>query len=314
MFKKFVLVVFILGIGLFITGVIIANGDFNVLKSALVIDDEYEAKVVNGEEVVTGVEIDLKDNNVVFFYSEDDTYSVDFFESIDDKINVSVVDGKLVLKGVYSVKYRWFKLAIKSSAVKQVNIHLPQSFAGSIKANLTSGNTAIENFELDSLNMDLTSGNVSLRNTNMTNIDIDSTSGNINLNRVNANKVSIDNTSGKITIDEVNIANEAKLNFTSGNLDITNSQINNLDIDLTSGSTNLRALHSDNISVDFTSGDVYIDIIGDESEYRSEFDITFGCVTYMGNSISSAVINDNASKHIYVNGTSGDIEINFTNE
>ena len=170
MLKKLLVFTLILGFGLVIAGLVMTDGDLTQIKAVLTYSEDYEQVTDSGEEVINAVDISLVDNDIRFYYSEDEGFSLDYYVSEKDNISHSINDGKLVLTSEYAKNRSWFQWRwhIKDPAKKKVNIYLPASFKGSMDIEITSGSLVLENFELSSLIMDFTSGNVDIKNTNVT--------------------------------------------------------------------------------------------------------------------------------------------------
>lgn len=296
MFKKFIVFLLFVGLAGVSVGVILSKGDFNEIKATLKgrFVYEYEYIKTEGEEVISDVKIDLVNNNISLFYSVDETYSIDYYNTEKDAINVSIVDGKLIVKGIYKRLFNLFDYHYKTEAQKKVNIYLPASYSGNIKIDLTAGSLNIKNFNLENLNIDSTSGVINITESNFNNINIDLTSGYTSLKKVNANNSIMNATSGKIIIE--------------------NSKIDNLSIDLTSGKIDIVSLKANVIKTVVTSGETDLNIIGNVNDYKAVLESLVGKIHYDGNKYNDITINPNGAKLIEASCTSGNIIINFINE
>src|SRR5690554_2846006 len=127
MLRKFTVFLLFLGLIVMIVGVVLSEGDFSELTSTVKTQFmlDYEYKTVTGDGPINDVEIDLTDNNVYFQYSEDETYFIDYQTAEEDAINVTVADGKIVMKQVFYKLYKWFRFKYKTDEQRRVNIHLP---------------------------------------------------------------------------------------------------------------------------------------------------------------------------------------------
>ena len=130
----------------------------------------------------------------------------------------------------------------------------------------------------------------------------------------NADSLTVSMTSGEILIEDSKILNNTYLDGTSGRIKVRNSTFEDLRTDMLSGSIYLNKIVANNVNIDITSGKAEILIIGNPNDYRVDLDITSGDIHYRGTKVKSQVLNPNGTKTLKVNGTSGDIEVDFVNE
>lgn len=312
MFKKFVIIVFSLGLIMVILGFVLTKGDFTKIKAAFINDEDYEFQTVAGDEKISQVNIEVHDNNIKFYKSVDETYKVEYYTSEEDQINTNISNGKLEILGQ---KNRWFNLfnwRIKSAKVSQINIYLPNSYNGEITLDLTSGNTSIEDFQINTLNVYITSGSLNLKNVEVdTNINFEITSGKIYLTNVTCSNLNGEATSGSITIKDSSVNNNTELEITSGNIKVTDSNFNKFEANATSGNITLSYVSGNQFITDITSGDTYMKLLGTKDDYRTILNINSGDILYLGIRIKEINVNPHASKYLKATGTSGDIEIEF---
>lgn len=295
MIKKVFAVLFFIGIGLIVVGLVLTKGDFSNVVNAFTVAEDYVYVEKDSDVSINSVLVDLTSNNISFYKSQDDSIQVNFYESEYDKINMTVENGLLSIIGDYKNKFRFFNFRIKPREYKKVDIYLPNSFAGEIDVNLTSGQLNIEDFNFQKIDIDLTSGDIKLKNINVyTDLKVILTSGNANL-------------------DNVNVTNDATFNFTSGSLTINKMLANKIDADLTSGSGRLNDVTANHIIGELTSGDLDISIIGLKDDYTADLDVTSGSILLDGMKISSQKFNLGKAKTLTVDVTSGDINIEFKN-
>ena len=312
MLKKFTVFLLFVGLIAVIVGVVLSKGDFTELKTTLKSQYtlEYEYKTFEGDGPINGVDIDLTNNNVHLFYSEDETYFIDYHTAEEDSITVTVADGKILMK---QVQYRWYKMInfkYKTEAQRKVNIYLPVSFAGDINIDLTSGSVDFKNFTANDVSIDAASGYIDLSNATVNNLDINLTSGKAQVSFLTANNINIDHTSGKVNLEGV-IASKLLMNATSGNININNCDIDTVKINLTTGNIYILSLVTDSIETYITSGNTTITLVGNVDDYKAVLKRTVGYISYNGNKYKNTTINPSGTKFIEAYCTSGEIKINF---
>lgn len=314
MFKKIIISIGVIGLILVIIGLVLTKGDFGKLKAAFVSDEDYEYVEKTGSDLINDVDVDVDDNHVTFYKSEDESYKLEYYESEYDKIIVNVIEGRLIVRNEEKHKIRFFNWKIKSHKVSQIAIYLPQSFTGKIKTDITSGKLNISNFTLSNLEVKITSGDSAIDNLIVNgNVDIELTSGKTTINKITCYDLTVDGTSGKINLNNSLINNRAKLKVTSGDINVNDSEFIKLEAKVTSGEINLVKIKSNDIITNITSGEINIQIVGNKDEYKTILDINSGKIYYDNIKVLSQIFNPNGAKYLEAKGSSGKIIINFIN-
>ena len=314
MFKKLILVILIVGIGLIIAGFAITGGNFKDIRAAFLADDDYTQMRKEGIEVFNNADIELADHDVYFYYSSDDSYLIEYFESDYDKVNISVENNKLIIKNTNKTFNKIFNWKFKSDKVSRTNIYLPKGFNGNLKTKVTSGIILIDGFSLNEGNFKLTSGNLTVKNTDiLTSLSANITSGDAYITNVKADSLTVDASSGTVKILSSQISNKINIDVTSGDIRVKETSSKLIDVEATSGRIYLEKVEVEGVNAEVTSGDIYMTLIGLDTDYRVEIDITSGTFYYLGEKTKSELINKNASKLISIDVTSGSARLSFVN-
>lgn len=261
-----------IGIVLFIIGLIATKGDISKLKEAFIMDYKYEQVIKNGSEDITKVSLDLTTNDVNFYKSENESYSIDYYDSEEYQYKFAIENGVLSLSSNY--KFKFFNWGFTSDKVKKVNIYLPKSFDGKIIGTLTTGNITIENYDI------------------INNLDLTVTTGSIKLsNIVVENEVNLKSTTGKISLNDISAL---KINSKT-----------------TTGHTEMHKIESEDIVATATTGSVSIEIMGLSDDYKADLSTTTGDIKYDGINVSNQVLNPNGEKLLIASVTTGNITISF---
>lgn len=312
MFKKLIIFVLVLGLVSIVTGFVLSNGDFENLKITLVYgnDFEYEHISKTGLEQLDKVTIDLDNNFINIYYSENEEYKIDYFNAEEDYINVTYNMGELKVYGREKYRFRLFNFWNKDNEYKPVNLYLPISFNKEVSVKIKSGKFETQNLNINKLNLEMTSGLIDIKNSVFNDLDIDLTSGKSILNNIVSNKLNTELTSGSIVYNNLDI-NIGNITATSGQVNIIDSKIQTLKTTHTSGEVNIINLNTNGLNSNLTSGEINITLLGNETEFNTILDVTSGNIYYKNVKYKNKFSSLGGEKNLNVTCTTGSITINF---
>lgn len=296
MFKKFLVVIMFVGLGLIITGFVLIKGDFNNVVNSFTMDEDYEFKELVLEDDFDYLKIDLISHNINFKHSDDDKLKVEYYESENDKVNIKVEGNTLKLKSEYKKKYRFFNFRFKSPKVSNVDIYLPKNEYQNIDVELISGDLKINNFIFNEISIKTTSGDISLSKLNVN------------------NKVVIDLVSGDFHVEDLNVTNDLNVETVSGYIKINTVSSKSISAKTVSGDIYVNDLITNSIKTETISGDIDLNINGNKDDFKAILNITSGTIRYGGIKLKSQTLNTDKDKSINADAVSGNITINFKND
>lgn len=160
-----------------------------------------------------------------------------------DTANVHLTVNRDFNKALVNVDQKWYTFSFTPYRLK-LTVYVPRQLRSSLQVSLTSGNLQIGELQkpswvLDNLSTNLDSGNSTLQNINVNQWKHQATSGNMTANRVIAKKTIINGTSGNVKL--IHPAGDIDLFLTSGNFVAQYDQLNsNLKLVITSGNVTLK--------------------------------------------------------------------------
>lgn len=256
----FALIFFIVGIGLTVFG--FYKNDWRTDNLSF----KYESKTYTSEDVFNKIETNLHNSDVIIGKGE--AFSVVYDESEKYPVTIAISDGVLKItsekKHVFKL-FQWYKLKtyitvpyeLTDINIKTLNGEVEikefdvttDEYQGSINAETTNGNIAVENVEAKNINIDTTNGNILVKEVNSNQIDISTTNGNIKLKDSYTSSLKVKSTNGEIAATNF-ITDIANLKTTNGNIE---------------GLMTVRDL-----TAKTTNGKIVFTIYGDKSKYTTK--------------------------------------------
>lgn len=208
-----------------------------------------------------------------------------------------------------------------------VTIIVPESFAGKLDLESTSGRILTESMSVSSLDLSNTSGGISVQDTASDGkINLTTTSGSIHVENTESTGITASNTSGGISIDDTKVRGNITLNCNSGSVNLgTVTAEGDIKVTTTSGTRTLTDVVADNITTNATSGSLKAVRVSANDSISSS--ATSGTTRleelYAGRSItinansgsvSGSIIGSEDDFAIIANTTSGSCNLNSTKD
>lgn len=143
-------------------------------------------------------------------------------------------------------------------------------------------------------------------------VSIENGAGKIEIDKLNTKNIDLDLGAGQVDIKNLNVSRESNIDGGAGEINIENSYINNLDLDLGIGKTNLNASIYGISKIDCGIGELVVNLIGNEDDYKINLDKGLGNATFNGEKMNSATYYGNGNNLIEINGGIGSISINYS--
>lgn len=142
-------------------------------------------------------------------------------------------------------------------------------------------------------------------------VSIENGAGKIEINKLDTKSIELDLGAGQVDIINLNVSRESDINGGAGEINIENSYINNLDLDLGVGKTTLNASLYGISEIDCGIGELVVNLIGMEDDYKIKLDKGLGNATLNNEKMDSTTYYGNGTNLIEVNGGIGSISINY---
>lgn len=143
-------------------------------------------------------------------------------------------------------------------------------------------------------------------------ISIENGAGKIEIDKLNTKSIDLDLGAGQVDIKNLNVSRESDIDGGAGEINVENSYINNLNLDLGIGKTTLNASIYGLSEIDCGIGELVVNLIGNEDDYKIKLDKGLGNATFNGEKMNSATYYGNGLNLIEVNGGIGSISINYS--
>ena len=191
------------------------NWDFSKLNTV-----EYEFNTYTIAEEFNEIVIDIKEADIVFIPSEDNTTKVVCNEMKLVKHSVSVLDKKLTIKS--NDERQWYDDINIVNLNAKLMVYLPAMDFITFDVEITEGDFTIENIVSKNIVIDVTTGDIEFVNVKCVDISVESTTGDVEFNDVNVtNAITIDTTTGDVTFINV-LCDKLGIETTSGKTKLTN--------------------------------------------------------------------------------------------
>ena len=143
-------------------------------------------------------------------------------------------------------------------------------------------------------------------------VSIDNGAGKIDIDKLNTKNINLDLGAGQVNIKNLNVTNESDIDGGAGEINIENSHINNLDLDLGIGKTTINASINGISEIDCGIGELIVNLIGTEDEYKIKLDKALGSATLNNEKMNGNTYYGTGTNLIEINGGIGNISINYT--
>jgi DUF4097 and DUF4098 domain-containing protein YvlB len=308
-FLNTVILIFIfLGLGLVVAG-LVATDDLSKIADLYNLSSEYEKKEVTGSETITKLDVNVDIRDVNLYFSEDESYRLEYYEAEKDTITVEVKDGILKIRNQYR---RWFNWGYISKEVRQFAIYLPQSFSESIKIDTATGDVEVTGFDLTTLEIIVDTGDVSLTDCEVSgNLLIESSTGDVKLMGVNAPSITVKASTGTINLEDVNAEAEVDAHTTTGDVQLKNALTEKLTVRTSTGRIRLINVQCPEVKLSTSTGNINADLVGNGQDYSLRLSTDTGSIVYQGQKCGDSLIINQGSKSLEATTSTGSININI---
>lgn len=228
-----------------------SHWDFKNLSSS-----SYETNTYQISESFTDISMNTNTADIRFLPSGDDTTSVVFYESQNERHSAAVVDGILTIDIVDNrslLDYIGFNFD-----VPQITVYLPAGEYASLSIREDTGDIEIPgDFKFHDMDIQLSTGDVKSYASVTEFLKIRTSTGDINMEGFSAGNIELSTSTGKILITDVDCAGDITITVSTGDAKINNCRCKNL---TSTGSTGDIILHqviaSETFSIRRSTGDV----------------------------------------------------------
>lgn len=239
-------------------------------------EKKYEAQTeitkIEIKELSMPIEVKKDENidNVVVSYYSDEEYKLNVTMTLSSKT--------LVLKREQDTTM--FAPTISFQSGCKTVIYLPESYEGSLKINIANGSLNVDDVILTELNVNITNGSTNLNSLSVSEtLKIENVNGGVNINKSTIEKSDIKITSGSLNIDDTNVNGRLTTDLTNGSTKFKNVVANEYELKSTNGDTNLKNIECNTLlSIKTVTGSIYVELRGNESDYKTTLSSTVGSV------------------------------------
>lgn len=143
-------------------------------------------------------------------------------------------------------------------------------------------------------------------------VSIESGAGIVKIDEMIVDKFELDLGAGKTTINNLTVLKECDIDSGAGELEINDSSITNLDLDVGVGRVYMNSLIVGSSEVNAGIGEVELDLIGNDDDYKFNISKGIGDIEFSGKNISNNSVIGTGSNFIKISGGIGSIKVNFS--
>lgn len=319
-YQKIFLALFILGIILLITGLILTGFDRKNLNSG----GAYESRIYQPDGKVTSVRIEAENASVHLQKTETGAPArAEYEENKNYKFNVNFSDGELSVVAIHTKWYQnWFNFNIYTP---QITVYLDGDSFENVRLVSENGSVSSEiAFEAKSVYAKSNNGKISLGNAtvsgdatlttdngsvNVENVHCggklyaETDNGNVYVNRISASEVFLETDNGKIQLENVVCTGKVRAETNNRGVYAENVTANEIFLETDNGSVKGFKLTADNISMNTDNGSIEGSVSGVLTDYA------ISSKTYNGN--SNLPNGTQGSKRLTVKTHNGNINVSF---
>lgn len=144
------------------------------------------------------------------------------------------------------------------------------------------------------------------------NVSIENGAGKIEIENINTQKLDLDLGAGKVDINKLTVLDKTKIEGGAGEIIISNANINNLDLDSGVGRLSLTSQLTGNNEINAGVGEIELNLIGNEADYKIKVEEGLGTTKLNGNNINDKTYYGTGSNIVDIEGGIGSININYT--
>jgi hypothetical protein len=298
-----------LGTLLFGAGMVATHGNWEEVKDAFTVDDDYQKVVKTGTELPNNVIVDAKDNTVEFLHSSDNTYRIEYYESDDDYYVFASENGVLTLTNFRKFRFSWW--GIKSPEVSAVRIYLPNDYSGAINAKVSTGTVNLTDYpKVCELTITASTGEIRISNTAVFgSLKATASTGEITLENITAASLTANASTGEVHINNAVISGITTLGISTGDIKYYNSESASVRCIASTGDIDIGNLKTDAIEARASTGSIAIELIGNEDEYTADLEASLGDIRFQGIDSDHRLYIGNGPKTIKASVSTGDIRI-----
>ena len=216
--KLLVIASALLGTGIIVcvTASAMIGFDFKKLSTANYVSNTYKA-----DGTFKNISITADNEDVSFFPSKDGRCSVVCYEDKDQKHNVRVENGTLIVDRAKNSKSQ-VKIGFVTES-PQVNVYLPEEEYQLLTIDSDTGDVDIpKNFSFDNVSVSLDTGNISCLASVNGNVSLKTDTGQISVSEMSTSDMILSSDTGKVDISDVVLTGNISITENTGNVTMKN--------------------------------------------------------------------------------------------
>lgn len=247
-------------------GVLIACGVCFALLGMALVGFDFDKISADGKkaqnthivkEEFDSIHIDTSTADVFFEVSEGDEVKV-VLDEAEKRYHTVEVDatGTLQIREVSKRKWYDFFNMFGGFGKKKIVVYLPEKKAEGVARKLENAEPA--KFVLQNLTIDISTGDVHINDMAIlgNELKVDGSTGKIIMNNVTAPKMDLDCSTGDITLQAVEVQGEMRIDASTGDVSVLDSDAGSVKIDVSTGDITCRFLSGKNVKASTSTGKV----------------------------------------------------------
>lgn len=250
------IIVFVLGLGVFITGLACNGWKLNT---------EYEMKHFVAEEQNGSLDLNISAGQINVLFYDGDTVEVFYPVSFNYGYNVSESGGTLTVAPTQSFFFLWFGWR----NIPDVTVNVPRNSAPNLRLDMSAGKANVQGGEYKNVDLSLSAGTLNIvGGVNCTDFKAHLSAGNVSAEGINCPEVSFHLSAGTATAASVK-CDKLDIDVSAGTVNVT---VNGKEsdyavfVDKSAGSCNLSSkqgtVAGKEINVDLSAGTVNVGFSG----------------------------------------------------
>lgn len=286
-----------------LTGLVVFAASGFKFSAFVTTDDRVKKEYDIQRQNAVNLDISTISSDIILKDSDTEGIKISCYESDKISFNTSVNDGTLKIEEKDNRKWYEFLLPFINVKDTPLVVELPKDDWVNISFNSTSGEINADKFNCSSFSVNTTSGVIWVSEICAENeIKLDTTSGEIAVKNSEAGSIYSETTSGDIDIYSINCEANVTVSSTSGDIDIYNvNYAANANASSTSGDIEIHSLVADRIGLETVSGDIEFSDI-DAETYK---------MTSTSGDIDGTIKGDENSVTFTTDTTSGDVSVPY---
>lgn len=254
--KKYIFLIFIpLIIGIILLAVGAAIFVYGYTKNR---ENNFVTNTFNFDDgTVSGFDIDVSTEDLVFEVSTDGDLKVDCVEDARVPHTVTLSNGTLTIRK--NDERKWYEKILSFAFIEsKVTVYLPAGDYGELKIKSSTGNITLPGeLSFESANIDLSTGNLSMKSGARSSVTVESSTGKIELLSLKAGNIKLTASTGNITLNDVEASGDITAKASTGRVTVKKTVAEGvLNVHTSTGNVILESMDAKSLKIETSTGSV----------------------------------------------------------